>query len=117
MEIGSGRGGGASFVAQYHNPSHMTGLDYSTKAVKLSINLHKEVHNLQFVQGDAESLPFDDKSFDVTKIGNHLDAKEFNARFPEFKDQADYMKNYFMPKFQPQLLRMHEEADKKKGVA
>ena len=63
LEIGSGRGGGASFLARYHNPSHMTGLDYSTKAVKLSINLHKEVHNLQFVKGDAESLPFDDKSF------------------------------------------------------
>ena len=29
LEIGSGRGGGASFVAQYHNPSHMTGLDLS----------------------------------------------------------------------------------------
>ena len=65
LEIGSGRGGGASFLARYHNPSHMIGLDYSTKAVKLSINLHKEVHNLQFVKGDAESLPFDDKSFDA----------------------------------------------------
>mgnify|MGYP003320205109 FL=1 len=65
LEIGSGRGGGASFVAQYHNPSHMTGLDYSATAVKLSINLHKEVTNLQFVKGDAESLPFDDKSFDA----------------------------------------------------
>ena len=65
LEIGSGRGGGASFVAQYHNPSHMTGLDYSATAVKLSISLHKEVSNLQFVQGDAESLPFNDKSFDA----------------------------------------------------
>ena len=25
LEIGSGRGGGASYLARYHNPSHMTG--------------------------------------------------------------------------------------------
>lgn len=47
----------------------------------------------------------------------HLDSKEFNARFPEFKNQADYMQNYFMPKYQPNLLKMHQELDKKKGVA
>lgn len=47
----------------------------------------------------------------------HLDSKEFNARFPEFKNHADYMQNYFMPKYQPMILKLHEESDKKKGVA
>ncbi len=65
LEVGSGRGGGASFVARYHHPTSMIGLDYSTEAVKLSAELHSEVDNLSFVQGDAEALPFDDNSFDA----------------------------------------------------
>jgi len=65
LEVGSGRGGGASFVTRYHNPSEMTGLDYSQSAIELSRRLHKDVPNLQFVQGDAESLPFEDHTFDV----------------------------------------------------
>ncbi len=65
LEVGSGRGGGASFVARYYHPSEMTGLDYSPEAVKLSSELHKDIANLSFVQGDAEALPFEDNSFDA----------------------------------------------------
>ena len=65
LEVGSGRGGGASFVTRYHHPSEMTGLDYSQSAIELSRRLHKDVPNLQFIQGDAESLPFEDHTFDV----------------------------------------------------
>jgi len=46
-----------------------------------------------------------------------LDKKQWKERFPEFKNHADYMRNYFMPKFQPTILKLHEESDKKKGVA
>jgi len=65
LEVGSGRGGGASFVARYYKPEKMTGLDYSPSAIELSSDLHKDVNNLSFVQGDAESLPFEDYTFDV----------------------------------------------------
>ena len=65
LEVGSGRGGGASFVTRYHHPSEMIGLDYSQSAIELSRRLHKDVPNLQFIQGDAESLPFEDHTFDV----------------------------------------------------
>ncbi|MBC8345566.1 MAG: class I SAM-dependent methyltransferase [Candidatus Marinimicrobia bacterium] len=65
LEVGSGRGGGASFVTRYHHPSEMTGLDYSQSAIELSRQLHKNVPNLQFIQGDAESLPFEDNTFDA----------------------------------------------------
>ena len=65
LEVGSGRGGGASFVTRYHHPSEMAGLDYSQSAIELSRRLHKNVPNLQFIQGDAESLPFENHTFDV----------------------------------------------------
>jgi len=35
LEIGSGRGGGSSFVKWRHHPSHMTGADISAKAIQL----------------------------------------------------------------------------------
>ena len=65
LEVGSGRGGGASFIARYYNPKSMTGLDYSPSAVKLSNSVHGEVSNLDFVEGDAENLPFEDNTFDA----------------------------------------------------
>ena len=65
LEVGSGRGGGASFVARYHHPELMTGLDYSSSAIKLSNKIHSNVSNLHFIKGDAENLPFDDNTFDA----------------------------------------------------
>ncbi len=63
LEVGSGRGGGASFVARYLKPRHMIGLDLSGKAVAFSNKQHA-VANLHFKRGDAERLPFADESFD-----------------------------------------------------
>jgi ubiquinone/menaquinone biosynthesis C-methylase UbiE len=65
LEVGSGRGGGASFIARYYNPKLMTGLDYSPSAIELSNKIHNNVSNLKFVKGDAENLPFDDNTFDA----------------------------------------------------
>ncbi|HSI01774.1 MAG TPA: class I SAM-dependent methyltransferase [Reyranella sp.] len=63
LEVGSGRGGGASYVARYLQPRRMVGVDLSGKAVAFSNRCHG-VANLHFRQGDAEQLPFDDASFD-----------------------------------------------------
>ena len=65
LEIGSGRGGGSSFIARYHEPAQITGLDYSPQAIELSSELHRDISNLNFIQGDAESLPFNDRVFDA----------------------------------------------------
>ena len=66
IEVGSGRGGGASFISRYHKPKHMTGLDYSSKAVKLSNEIHVNISNLSFIQGDAEKIPFENDSFEIS---------------------------------------------------
>jgi SAM-dependent methyltransferase len=65
LEVGSGRGGGASFLARYHRPARMTGADFSAQAVTLSQQRHAAVANLEFIVGDAEHLPFPDASFDI----------------------------------------------------
>jgi ubiquinone/menaquinone biosynthesis C-methylase UbiE len=64
LEVGCGRGGGASYVKRYLRPGQMTGVDFSAKAIRFCQANH-HVEGLSFVQGDAESLPFEDKSFDA----------------------------------------------------
>ena len=64
LEVGSGRGGGASYVKRYLKPERLTGIDYSDKAVQFCQHTH-EVDGLFFVKGDAESLSFDAGRFDV----------------------------------------------------
>ena len=65
LEVGSGRGGGASFVARYLGPAEVIGLDYSAQAVAFCRGRHADVANLSFVEGDAEALPFPEGSFDA----------------------------------------------------
>ncbi|MEJ1972715.1 MAG: class I SAM-dependent methyltransferase, partial [Lacunisphaera sp.] len=65
LEVGSGRGGGASFLARYHRPARMTGVDFSPQAVALCEKRHAGVAHLAFRPGDAEALPFPDASFDI----------------------------------------------------
>ena len=64
LEVGSGRGGGATFVMRYHSPATMHGIDFSRKAVKLSRQRHHAAR-INFQHGYAESLPFDNNRFDA----------------------------------------------------
>lgn len=64
LEIGSGRGGGASYITQYLHPKSMTGVDISERAIAFCNRYHC-VENLRFLHGDAEALPFGDNTFDV----------------------------------------------------
>ena len=65
LEVGCGRGGGASFLARTLQPKSYTGADFSPPAVALCQQRHAGVPNLSFAVGDAEKLPFADASFDV----------------------------------------------------
>ena len=64
VEVGSGRGGGANYLARYKAPRLMMGLDYSEQAVLLAQKLH-DAPQLRFRQGNALSLPLESESFDV----------------------------------------------------
>jgi SAM-dependent methyltransferase len=64
LEIGSGRGGGSSFIKRYLKPARMIGLDLSKHAVELSRKRHP-MDGLEFRIGDAERLPFEDGTMDA----------------------------------------------------
>ena len=64
LEVGSGRGGGASYIKRYLHPMSMIGVDFSERAINFCRERH-QMEGLSFTQGDAESLPFDDASFDT----------------------------------------------------
>lgn len=64
LEVGSGRGGGASYMARYLKPRSVIGLDITESAIRFC-NRHYQVPGLSFVQGEAQSLPFKDASFDA----------------------------------------------------
>lgn len=64
LEVGSGRGGGADYVARYLAPSSIIGVDFAKNAIDLC-NQFYNVPNLDFVEGNAENLPFENDCFDV----------------------------------------------------
>lgn len=64
LEVGSGRGGGSSAIKKYLGPQHMTGLDIASNAVNFA-NKNLGRDGLNYVQGNAESLPFAAAQFDV----------------------------------------------------
>jgi len=64
LEVGSGRGGGCSYVARYLDPRSVTGLDLAQLAVDFCARKYAAT-GLRFVHGDAEALPFHDGEFDV----------------------------------------------------
>ena len=64
LEVGSGRGGGASYLSRYHHPRSYVGLDLSDPGIEFC-NTYHQVPNLRFVKGDAENVPFPDNTFDA----------------------------------------------------
>ena len=64
LEVGSGRGGGASYISRYLQPRSMTGMDFSQEAVDFC-NRHRHALGLVFVCGDAQSMPFPASTFDA----------------------------------------------------
>jgi SAM-dependent methyltransferase len=64
VEIGCGRGGGASYIARYFSPKSVTGVDLCPTTVQYCRIRHR-APKLRFVEGDAEELLLDDASCDI----------------------------------------------------
>jgi SAM-dependent methyltransferase len=64
LEASCGHGGGASYLTRTLKPASYTGLDYNPDGVAYC-HKHHPLPGLDFVHGDAESLPFGDESFDA----------------------------------------------------
>jgi SAM-dependent methyltransferase len=65
LEVGSGRGGGASYVARYFHPLTLVGVDICKAAIQFSTARYAGQDNLKFRVADACMLPFANDSFDV----------------------------------------------------
>jgi len=64
LEVGSGRGGGASYISRYYKPATYTGMDISRSVIDYC-NAHYDIPGLLFVKGSSENQPFPDDSFDA----------------------------------------------------
>lgn len=64
LEVGSGRGGGCYFLHHYCKAGDVTGIDLSSKNIRLC---RKSISytNIHFRQGDAENIPFEANGFDI----------------------------------------------------
>ena len=64
LEVSCGHGGGASYLVRTLRPASYTGLDLNADGIAFCQKRHN-LPGLDFVHGDAESLPFADESFDA----------------------------------------------------
>lgn len=64
LEVGCGRGGGASYIMRYLKPKSLVAVDTTANAIRFC-SRHYDTAGLLFVRDKAESLQFDDNSFDV----------------------------------------------------
>jgi SAM-dependent methyltransferase len=63
LEIGCGRGGGCAFIKRYYEAKHVIGVDYNQRAIQFCCRKF-HLPGLEFLSGDAESLPFKTERFD-----------------------------------------------------
>lgn len=65
LEVGCGRGGGASYMARRLNPQKLVAVDLNRAAIRSARSRYAAQENLQFDVADAHDLPFADNIFDV----------------------------------------------------
>jgi ubiquinone/menaquinone biosynthesis C-methylase UbiE len=64
LDVGCGRGGTVHVIRRYFEPHRAVGLDLSREAVAFCRSAHRQA-GIDFLEGDAEALPFAGRSFDV----------------------------------------------------
>jgi ubiquinone/menaquinone biosynthesis C-methylase UbiE len=69
LDVGSGRGGGASYMHRYHGTREMVGCDLANRAISFCRRVYDGIDGLSFRQGNAMDLPFGAGEFDaVTNV-------------------------------------------------
>jgi ubiquinone/menaquinone biosynthesis C-methylase UbiE len=81
LEVSCGHGGGASYLMRTLRPERYTGLDLNPTGIRFCRRQHGSVPGLDFVQGDAEALPFPDQRFDAVI---NVESSHCYASFPRF---------------------------------
>lgn len=85
LEVGSGRGGGLSYLARYMSPASATGVDVSSiQVAHCRRNYHSE--NLHFVEGNAENIPIEDSKIDVVF---NIESSHCYSNFNRFISEVD----------------------------
>ena len=65
LDVGSGRGGGASYVHRSRGPAETVGCDLAQNAIDFCRRVHAGSPGLSFRRGDAMDLPFGAAEFDA----------------------------------------------------
>jgi ubiquinone/menaquinone biosynthesis C-methylase UbiE len=84
LEVSCGHGGGASYLTRTLQPAKYTGLDLNPKGIDFC-KKHHRVEGLEFLQGDAQNLPFPDASFDAVI---NVEASHCYPDFPKFLSEV-----------------------------
>jgi len=84
LEVSCGHGGGASYLTRTLHPASYTGLDFNSAAVDFCRKRYN-LPGLDFVQGDAERLPFPDDSFDAVI---NVEASHIYPNFERFLSEV-----------------------------
>ncbi len=80
LEVSCGHGGGAAYLTRTLQPQSYTALDLNPTAVRFCRGRH-QVEGLNFIQGDAEQLPFAAETFDAVI---NVEASHCYPNFPRF---------------------------------
>jgi SAM-dependent methyltransferase len=80
LEVSCGHGGGAAYLTRAFAPRHYTALDLNGAGIRFCRQRHR-ADELDFVQGDAEKLPFEENAFDTVI---NIEASHCYPSFPRF---------------------------------
>ena len=84
LEVSCGHGGGASYLTRTFSPASYTGLDLNPAGIAFCKKRHR-YPALDFVRGDAASLPFTRDSFDIVI---NVEASHCYPDCPGFLDEV-----------------------------
>jgi len=85
LEVGSGRGGGGSYLTRKLKPKSYVALDYAEEQIKTCKLIHADVKDLSFVCGNAMELPFEDAKFDIVM---NVESSHVYSDFSKFVNEV-----------------------------